>query len=419
MTQGSLRTTDRFLCRATRMGKACVLVASLLGCFAASAAPVANAPPLPDYAVIHRFRHGEGATPSSGLVQDKHGNLYGANLSSSQGDWHAIHQRGCGLIYRISPDGKENTVFDFSDQKAARGCLVSGDLLLEDGALYGGAGGGKYGLGVIWRLSFNGHYQVLHHFRPEETWGTSGLIRGADGALYGTSSGGGKNRGPNGEDYGGVFRLGTDGQFTVLYNFRQNDPLGVRPSHGLTKGPDGLLYGTAEDGAGSGTVFRVEASGQLTLIHTFHYNEGLWLSGLSLGQDGKLYGAAFEGGDFGMGTVWRVSTDGQFQLLHSFKGYDGFGPTDPPVQAPDGTWYGLTLGDDTAPYTANSTLYRTRFDGSEPALLHIFGKKENDGLDPRNRLLIGRDGGVYGVSQGTVTERYRGIGTGTVFRHAP
>jgi uncharacterized repeat protein (TIGR03803 family) len=420
MTLGSLRTTDRFLCRATRLGKACVLVAGLAGCFAAAAAPAAKAPPLPHYAVIHHFRHGEGASPSSGLVQDKHGNLYGVNSSSSQGDWHTWFQRGCGLIYRITPDGTESTVFDFSNQNATRGCFLGGvSLLLEDGALYGGAGGGKYGFGVIWRLNFNGHYQVLHHFGLDEVWGTSGLIRGADGALYGTSETGGQNRGPNGETYGGVFRLGTDGKFTVLYNFRQGDPLGVRPHHGLTMGPDGLLYGTADDGAGSGTVFRVEASGQLSLIHTFHYNEGLWVSGLSLGQDGKLYGSAYEGGDFGMGTVWRVSTEGQFELLHSFNGHDGYGPNTPPVQAPDGTWYGTTLGNASLPFVANSTLYRVRFDGREPTVLHRFAKKENDGRGPVGRLLTGKDGGIYGATSGTVTDRYRGLGTGTVYRHAP
>jgi uncharacterized repeat protein (TIGR03803 family) len=140
---------------------------------------------------------------------------------------------------------------------------------------------------------------------------------------------------------------------------------------------------------------------------------------MTLGQDGWLYGAAFEGGDFGMGTLWRVSTAGKFQLLHSFNGRDGFGPNDPPVQASDGTWYGTTLGDPSAPFVANSSLYRARFDGSEPAVLHVFAEEENDGRSPRGRLLIGRDGGVYGVTQGTITDKFQGTGLGTIFRQSP
>jgi uncharacterized repeat protein (TIGR03803 family) len=205
----------------------------------------------------------------------------------------------------------------------------------------------------------------------------------------------------------------------VVYNFHQADPLGVRPSQGLTLGPDGLLYGTAEDGAGSGTVFRIEASGQLSLIHTFHYNEGLWHSGMTLGQDGWLYGTGFEGGAYGVGTLWRVATDGRFELLHSFNGVDGHNPNAPPVQGPDGTWYGTTNGNPSAPGAANSTLYSARFDGSKPTVLHVFGVQENDAFGPVGRLLIGHDGGVYGATQGYVTDRFQGQGTGTVFRQAP
>jgi uncharacterized repeat protein (TIGR03803 family) len=345
--------------------------------------------------------------------------LYGVNYSSPQGTWYFKGVRGCGLIFRIVPDGTESTFFDFTDHKAVRGCRIGNDLLLDGDAFYGTSAGGQYGWGTIWRLSLQGKYQVLHHFIQDEAEGGSALVRGADGALYGTSSSGGKNRGPNGETYGTVFRLGQDGQLTVLYNFHQADPMGVRPGNGLTLGADGLLYGTADDGMGSGTVFRVEADGLLTLVHTFHYNEGLWQSALSLGQDGWLYGTSFEGGDYGLGSVWRVAPDGRFEMLYSFNGQDGSYPQAPPVQAPDGRWYGTTYGDATAPYAARSTLYRAQFDGSQPTVLHVFGTEQNDGKHPWSRLLVGRDGGVYGTTPNTVKAEGTGPDTGTVFRQGP
>lgn len=419
----SLRALVSVVVRLARTAPRLVLTCGLsLATFghAVAADQAAERNPLHRYAVIHRFALSEGWTPTSGLVQDRHGNLYGINSSSSQGTWHSMEQRGCGLIFRIAPDGAESTLYDFTDQKAVRGCGIGNNLLLDSDALYGTSAGGKYGWGTIWRLSLQGKYQVLHHFIQDEAEGGGALVRGADGALYGTSANGGKNRGPNGETYGTVFRLGQDGQLTVLYNFHQADPMGVHPHHGLTLGADGLLYGTADDGLGSGTVFRVEADGHLTLIHTFHYNEGLWPSGLSLGQDGWLYGTSFEGGDYGMGSAWRVSPDGGFELLHSFNGHDGWGPIAPPVQASDGRWYGTTRGDSTAPYPAKGTLYRAQFDGSEPAVLHVFGVEEGDGLNARCRLLVGRDGGIYGTTPSTVSNRFGELGgTGTVFRQGP
>lgn len=392
----------------------------ILWCALAAVAHAKDAEPAshddrPDhrYAVIHRFAHGEGWSPASGLVQDRWGNLYGNNRDSSQGLWHNWVSRGCGLIYRIAPDGTESTVHDFSDHHISRGCRAWGELLLDGGWLYGVTfAGGKYGYGTVYRVNFRGGHQVLHHFNGADgEQPSAGLVRGSDGALYGTTMIGGRF------GWGTVYKIALDGTFTSLYSFWDGDPLGSQPNDELTLGPDGALYGTASWGRyRKGTVFRLTTDAQMSLVHSFTGSDGDLPSGLTLGQDGWLYGAALAGGAHGVGTLYRLTIDGRFETLHSFNSQDGNGgPRDRPVQSADGTWYGTTMG--TSP--SRGALYRARFDGSDPTFLHVFYLDSHDGGDPVGPLLVGRDGGLYGATSSGGNEKLGGFGTGTVFRQGP
>ena len=85
------------------------------------------------------------------------------------------------------------------------------------------------------------------------------LMEGSDGLLYGTTSSGGTN------GDGVIFRIARNGTlFQVLYNFTK-DPngIGYHPHAGLIQGEDGALYGTTFGGGptGFGTVFRVLVPG--------------------------------------------------------------------------------------------------------------------------------------------------------------
>jgi uncharacterized repeat protein (TIGR03803 family) len=58
--------------------------------------------------------------------------------------------------------------------------------------------------------------------------------------------------------------------------------------------------------------------------------------------DGRLYGAADEGGFNNRGTVFRITTAGALVRLHSFDASDGAFPLSPPLQGTDGNLYGTT-----------------------------------------------------------------------------
>jgi uncharacterized repeat protein (TIGR03803 family) len=165
------------------------------------------------------------------------------------------------VVFKLNKDGNGYSVLhhftgymDGEDGSNPQG-VVEG----SDGALYGTTQSGgppgdifhPTGSGTVFKLNKNGSgYTVLHRFPGmagdgAEPW--AGLVEGRDGALYGTTLGGGTN------NLGTVFKLKKDGSgYAVLHNFLNIEVDGNRPMAGLLAGSDGALYGTT-DGATPGT----------------------------------------------------------------------------------------------------------------------------------------------------------------------
>ena len=78
---------------------------------------------------------------------------------------------------------------------------------------------------VLCATSWAASENVLYRFHGKDGWSPNSVILGPDGALYGTTTGGGKNRCTLG--CGVVFRLvhGADGKWheTVLHDFADSD----------------------------------------------------------------------------------------------------------------------------------------------------------------------------------------------------
>ena len=89
--------------------------------------------------------------------------------------------------------------------------------------------------------------------------------------------------------------------------------------------------------------------GKFTLLHTFCANscdDGSGPTGLTLGNDGNLYGSATYDGKFSGGTIFEITPTGEFKVLYAFCSLancaDGGIPTYPPIQGKDGNLYGGT-----------------------------------------------------------------------------
>jgi uncharacterized repeat protein (TIGR03803 family) len=136
-----------------------------------------------------------------------------------------------------------------------RGALSQG----PDGILYGTAtAGGASGFGGVFKLQTNGSgFQVLHEFSSTGGDGRApegGVTIGGDGYLYGVTRFGG------GAVNGSIFRLNTNGNsYGKLRALSGTNREGGNPIAGLIRGVDGALFGTTSAGGelGFGTLFRI------------------------------------------------------------------------------------------------------------------------------------------------------------------
>jgi uncharacterized repeat protein (TIGR03803 family) len=258
---------------------------------------------------------GDGTQPECDLVMDKSGNLYGTTYGG--GTYNA------GTVFELS---KVNGVWTETLLHSFRGNgdgvePYAGLLMAGSGTFYGTTiYGGSYGNGTVFKLfQSRGVWKlkIIHSFDGGdgyEPWGP--VIRDKNGALYGTTQAGGA------WDVGVVFMLSPAGgkwTETVLHTFPfqngSND--GYEPTAGLTWGPSGSLYGTTSAGnAGSGTALELTQSGGVwteTILHQFHrrkYDGGYVQGGVTLDENGALYGMTAGGGKYDYGTVWKITPEG-------------------------------------------------------------------------------------------------------------
>jgi uncharacterized repeat protein (TIGR03803 family) len=187
----------------------------------------------------------------------------------------------------------------------------------------------------------------------------AGLIS-RNGALYGTTAGGG---GPVCASTGGcgtVFRLtpaGSGYAESTLYRF-QGSADGANPVAGLVADNAGGLYDTTLSGparGGHGTVFKLTPAGSgyaETVLHSFQGgNDGEYPYAGLLVQRGALYGTTSYGGGSrcgaGCGTVFKLKpTLSGFaeSVVYSFQaGSDGVDPWAGLIADEAGELYGTTL----------------------------------------------------------------------------
>jgi len=207
--------------------------------------------------VLYAFSGGsDGANPLAGLVIDKAGNLFGTTAYG--GNISACNQGaspGCGTVFEITADGTEKTLYAFNGGNDGWS-PVAGLTEDKEGNLYGTteAGGSTtacngVGCGIVFKIAPDGTETVLYDFTGgnDGAHPAAGLLRDKRGNLYGTTLAGGSG------SQGTAFKLSTKGKLSVLNTFTGE---GAQPAGNLLAGPDKLLYGTTQFGS-DGTVFQV------------------------------------------------------------------------------------------------------------------------------------------------------------------
>jgi uncharacterized protein (TIGR03437 family) len=150
------------------------------------------------FTLLHTFGSSstDATLPKSGLIQAKDGNLYGTTWLSGTGR---------GWVYKITPQGVLTPLYIFGMPPPDGAGPVGNLLQAADGNFYGTTGYGGTGdcrditntvtgCGTIFRVTLSGTETILYSFGTNPADGqypAAGLIQGADGNFYGTTSAGG------------------------------------------------------------------------------------------------------------------------------------------------------------------------------------------------------------------------------------
>lgn len=355
------------------------------------------------------------------MVRGRDGRFYGLSGEGTSPDFYGL-KRGKGTAFALTEAGAASQLFGFDREGPL---TIAGALLEGDSALIGASCfGGPYDRGTVFTLGAAG-ISLLHGFGPDDGACPTGLVRGADGSVFGSTLD------------GTVFRLAPDGGFTVLHrlagstrgtadtltigsdgnlwgNWFDFEPLVFRittdgemtrlplpsgvgqPAGGLVQATDGHFYGMAFNGSQT-SVFRVTLGGQIAVVVASPDIKGLFGRFVQAG-DGNLYASSIAGYAVGppltpvAGAVFSVSLAGSIARVHEFTPQEGYSPLGELVEVTNGVLAGVTFGGRNVA-SAPGSVFAVGSSGTF-RMLHQFSGA--DGANPYAPLLRGSDGALYG-----------------------
>ncbi len=355
---------------------------------------------------------GDGIEPSTALVLNSKGTLYGTTISGGTAN--------AGTVFKLTLTGKETVLYSIGSQ-AGDGVNPYGGLIMDKkGTLYGTTVlGGAYGGGTVFKVTSAGKESVLYSFGSQSGDGNSpwdGLIMDAKGTLYGTTAAGGA------KNAGTVFKLTSTGKESVLYSFGTQSGDGSVPYAGVILDNQGNIYGTTNFGGahGSGTIFKLTSRGKERVLYSFcaqqNCDDGNYpYAGLIRDRHGNLFGTTIDGGvQNNSGAVFELTAAGKENLLYSFvNGGDGLNPYAGLVMDKKGNLYGASLqGSSNA--GAAFELSPGKAGVWTFTVLHDFTGGKGDGANPYGTPVLDKHGNLYGTTE------YGGTyGNGTVYKLTP
>jgi len=387
--------------------------------------------------ILYSFQGGaDGSSPHAGLTHDRLGNLYGTTSKGGEGMCFGL---GCGTVFMLTRGDNntwtKSTIHTFND--GIGGGVPVGTLAIDPkGNLYGVTEQGGTGpcdsvlgagCGVIYRLSPNGDgtfgFKVLYSFSQPGTvddgsYPNAGVVIGRDGSLYGTTEFGGSFV----CDCGIVYRLTANGgqwRETVLYSFvgiSQGGSDVSFPSDTVTIDSGGNIFGTGSGGGdvlcndGCGGVYVLVPQGGAYQEHVLHIfeggNDGAAPQGeVTLDASGNIFGTTGAGGggthcDQGCGIVFELEKTGdqfQYKIIYRFDGINGAEPFSA-LLLDNSEIFGTTAAGGTA---AEGTAFRlSQVSGTwKETALYNFGRG-SDGTVPFAPLIGNSRVGFFGTTAG-------------------
>ena len=266
---------------------------------------------------LYQFGACDGAGTNGGLVLDPAGNLYGTTIEMCG---HT------GQVYELSPGQNLNNTWNITRLHIfygppSDGRWPEGPVTFDrQGNLYGSTlGGGNNDLGTVYQMTTAGNSWSecpLYSFTgvSDGRKPIGNVIFDTSGNLYGTTNG----------DWqpSGIFELPPTtcgaGAVNPLFDFLSGE--GEHLASGLVRDANGTLYGAAPFGGAHryGSIYKLTPSGNswsYSSVYDFTGgSDGANPQGpLVLDSSGNLYGSAAAGGDLGCnsgmgcGTSWMIT----------------------------------------------------------------------------------------------------------------
>ncbi|MGA8429907.1 MAG: choice-of-anchor tandem repeat GloVer-containing protein [Candidatus Sulfotelmatobacter sp.] len=221
--------------------------------------------------------------PAAPLIQGRDGNLYGTATGNSGNS-------GSSTIFRITLSGTFTTVYQFDQPADIYYGLVQG----SDGNFYGttaiggsnSASNCSLGCGTVFKLTPGGTLNTLYNFCSQANCtdgATPGapLIQSSNGKFYGTTSFGGSLQA------GTIFSISSTGALTTLHSFDVTD--GAVPYGGLVQNTNGVIYGMTSSGGSTDDGVAFSLNGGLHPFASFVRNTG------KVGSTVQILGQGFTG----------------------------------------------------------------------------------------------------------------------------
>jgi uncharacterized repeat protein (TIGR03803 family) len=372
-------------------------ISSKLGCAVLTLSPFIFMRPAQaqSYVIMYEFTGPDGAVPFGNLLLNQ-GVLYGTTSGGGANN--------AGTVFQFDVATEvETVIYSFAGGPADGADPVAGLVQDANGNFYGVTyGGGASFFGTVFKISATGDtFTTLYSFLgPPDGAGPSGTLLLNGGGLYGTTYAGGINgSGTVFEIVGGVYAKGRD-----------FPPGGAMLRAGLVM-ESGHYYGTAYYGgvaSSGGTLFELSVAAPLYEF-TGGADGGRPMASLIGDGAGNLYGTASEGGSGtfgeGNGVVFKLDVNtNQRTVLHTFAGLDGTCPAGALVRDSSGNLYGTTMFGGGIGY---GTVFKLDTSGNLTTL-HDFTGGPNGG-NPVAGLVLDTDGNLWGVASAG------GFGYGMIF----
>jgi uncharacterized repeat protein (TIGR03803 family) len=308
-------------------------------------------------------QHDEG--PSTTLVEDTSGNIYGSEYFGGTDGYGAVFELEAKspsryklhVLYSFNgTDGYGPGNLSYAGQGS--GALYDGKSPLYGATIAGGTGSS----GIVFSLApQNGKWTLatLYNFCSANNCSDGGLpeaapiVDPATGNLYGTTNYYGADNG------GTIYKLANangNWSYSLLYTFcsAANCSDGSGSYAGLAEDAGGDFYGTTYFGGaqGDGVAFELAKGGQYSVLHDFCSEGGCGdgaqpAAAVTLDAAGNLYGTTGRGGNGNYGVLFEIA-GGKYKRVYSFCAANGCG---------DGGYPYGTLALDSSGYVWGTTQY--------------------------------------------------------------